>query len=363
MPKLELSQRQAEAYASEVVEVGGPILDISTDLGDEPKQKIFEGGELTQAGQNALIYFTDRTLDPKNIDDNCMMCQAQNEFPKSETALNVFCELKDLSASKCCTAEMQDGQVVVTDTDPICQTGMCANVGQEINEKYDLYKMCIRSMGRFMGQINYGYSDFQGQGNSGYMCGKDPQLQMGAQELQFNVKQPVEGVKDFTDMGKLPTAVGGVSQTVNPSVSEIQVELKKEWKMQRKPIPGSRRLQEAPKVGSDSLCIFDILSDFDQKVTLDTASPHKYYLVNYTEGISLTPIGDDQYEFSLKKSDKYDLVGIFEKASVPTTISYGSLNEKRLSCSVRIDTSLDGFKTYGGEEKFEQTMAKELGVE
>ena len=48
-----------------------------------------------------------------------------------------------------------------------------------------------------MGQINWGYSDFQGQGNSGNMCGKKPKLLMGKEELIFNVKQPVEGVKDF----------------------------------------------------------------------------------------------------------------------------------------------------------------------
>ena len=195
-PKLELSQKQAEAYAAEIVEVGGPILDIAMDLGDEPQQKIFEGGELTQAGADALLFFSDRNLNPKSIDDNCMKCQAQNEFSQSETELNVFCEKKDLSASKCCKAEMQEGLIVITDTDSVCQTGTCSNAG-DVTLKHDLYKMCIKSIGRFMGQINLGYSDFQGQGNSGYMCGKNPQLFMGAEELTFNVKQPVQGVKDF----------------------------------------------------------------------------------------------------------------------------------------------------------------------
>lgn len=47
LSKLDLSQKQAEAYAAEVVEVGGPILDLSVDLGDKPKQKIFTDGKLT----------------------------------------------------------------------------------------------------------------------------------------------------------------------------------------------------------------------------------------------------------------------------------------------------------------------------
>jgi hypothetical protein len=41
-------------------------------------------------------------------------------------------------------------------------------------------------------------------------------------------------------------------------------------------------------------------------------APHKYYLVNYTEGISLTSIEDSaEFEFSIKKSDQYDLIAIF----------------------------------------------------
>jgi len=39
------------------------------------------------------------------------------------------------------------------------------------------------------------------------------------------------------------------------------------------------------------------------------------------------------------------------------------MNEQRLSCTVRIDTDLNSFETYGGEDTFEQTIAKEMGVE
>ena len=213
-----------------------------------------------------------------------------------------------------------------------------------------------------MGQINWGYSDFQGQGNSGNMCGKKPELIMGTEELTFDVKQPVEGVKDFKGLDGIQ-AVGDVAQVANPAISEIQVELKKEWKMGRKPDQGNRRLQDATEVSSDSICIFDIKSDSEQKVTLDIESPHKYYLVNYTDNLSLTPIEYSEYEFLIKKSDQYDLIAIFQKESVPTTISYGALNEQRVSCTVRIDTDLASFETYGGEETFEKTIANEMGVD
>jgi len=78
-------------------------------------------------------------------------------------------------------------------------------------------------------------------------------------------------------------------------------------------------------------------------VTLDIESPHKYYLVNHTDNMSLTPIGDTQFEFWIENSQQYDLIAIFQKESVPTNITYGSLNEERRECSVRIDTTMDNF--------------------
>lgn len=91
--------------------------------------------------------------------------------------------------------------------------------------------------------------------------------------------------------------------------------------METKPVSGNRRLQETTEISSDSICIFDILSDSEQKVTLEMEAPHKYYLVNYTESMSLTPIEDSaEFEFSIKKSDQYDLIAIFQKESVPTNI-------------------------------------------
>lgn len=90
--------------------------------------------------------------------------------------------------------------------------------------------------------------------------------------------------------------------------------------MERKPVQGNRRLQDTTEISSDSICIFDILSDSEQKVTLDVETPHKYYLVNYTDNLSLIPIEYSQYEFLIKKGDQYDLIAIFQKESVPTTI-------------------------------------------
>ena len=39
--------------------------------------------------------------------------------------------------------------------------------------------------------------------------------------------------------------------------------------MESKPVSGNRHLQETTEVSSDSICIFDILSDSEQKVTLE----------------------------------------------------------------------------------------------
>jgi len=48
-----------------------------------------------------------------------------------------------------------------------------------------------------MGQINIGYSDFQGQGGQSKMCKKNPQLNMATEEQWFEVVKGVEGVKEF----------------------------------------------------------------------------------------------------------------------------------------------------------------------
>ena len=78
--------------------------------------------------------------------------------------------------------------------------------------------------------------------------------------------------------------------------------------------------------------------------------------------MSLTPIGDTQFEFWIENSQQYDLIAIFQKESVPTNITYGSLNEERRECSVRIDTTMDNFQAWGGESTFEENMAKQIGV-
>jgi hypothetical protein len=56
-------------------------------------------------------------------------------------------------------------------------------------------------------------------------------------------------------------------------------------------------------------------------------------------------------------------LAIFEGEKVDTKITYGPLNEKRVSCKVRIDTNMAKFESEGGSAKFEKTMAKALKVD
>jgi hypothetical protein len=97
-------------YASGKIDFGFPVIDVETELGEKKQQKILSEGELTVEGSKSLIYSNERTLNPNSLDDNCMKCQAQNE--QLEDTFSIFCELKDLSASKCCSAKLEDSTLV-----------------------------------------------------------------------------------------------------------------------------------------------------------------------------------------------------------------------------------------------------------
>jgi hypothetical protein len=56
--------------------------------------------------------------------------------------------------------------------------------------------MCISNIGRYLGQVNIGYTDFQGQGVENNICGANPQLEMEEIEKKFEIIR-VEGIGKY----------------------------------------------------------------------------------------------------------------------------------------------------------------------
>jgi hypothetical protein len=64
--------------------------------------------------------------------------------------------------------------------------------------------------------------------------------------------------------------------------------------------------------------------------------------------MNITPVSGS-IDFAFLKGSNYDLIAIFDTESLPTNITYGPLNEKKINCTVRIDTTLEQFM---GKSKF-----------